>query len=44
MKENKEIIHEFDISNNSNIKDNNEKKKEEDKLKEYTINVNSFEN
>ena len=27
MKENKEINHEFDISNNSNIKDNNKRKK-----------------
>ena len=27
MEDNKEIIHEFDISNNSNIKDNNKRKK-----------------
>lgn len=42
MEDNKEIIHEFDISNNSNMKDNNEKKKEEDKLKEYIINIQLF--
>lgn len=44
MNENKEIIHESEISSNSNMKDNNEKKKEENKLKEHIINVNTSKN
>ena len=44
MNENKEIIHESEISNNSNMKDNNEKKKEEDKLKEHIINLSTSKN